>query len=111
MKVIKNSNQYHIINCKVINSTNSKNMTEYDDRVMELNKTIIVYDEQEEQYYAIDANTHCIIYKHSQLWRCVDWMYFHGFDLLELKRKYDKVRYKEECKTWKELERNEAKCK
>ena len=106
MKVIKNSNQFNVIDCKIIDSTNSKYMTTYDDRIMEYNKVTIVYDENEDQYYAIDSITHCIIYVHIQLWRCVEWMYQHGFELLESKRKYDKVRYKEQIKTWKELERS-----
>lgn len=107
MIVIKNSNQFNVIDCKIIDSTNSKYMTTYDDRIMEYNRVTIVYDKNEEQYYAIDSITHCIIHKHIQLWRCVEWMYQHGFELLELKRKYDKVRYKEEIETWKELERSE----
>ena len=106
MKVIKNSNQFNVIDCKIIDSTNSKYMTPYDDRIMEYNKVAIVYDENEEQYYAIDSITHCIIYVHIKLLHCIEWMYKNGFELLELKRKYDKVRYEEEIKTWNELERS-----
>lgn len=105
MKVIKNSNQFNVIDCEIIDSTNSKYMTPYDDTAMVHYKVAIVYDEDDEQYYVVDRLTHLILSTHLSVNECSDWLYRTGFDLIELKRKYDKVRYKEEIKTCNELER------
>lgn len=106
MKVIKNKQSFEIIECKKCDSWNYKEIDSLDEDLFDDYKVTIVYDEDEEQYYVVDRLTHLILTVHLSVSKCVDWLYRTGFDLIELKRKYDKVRYEEEIVTWKELERS-----
>ena len=109
MKVIKSRATFELIECKKCDGWNYKEINSIDEDLFSDYKVAIVYDEDEEQYYVVDRLTHLILSTHLSVNNCIDWLYRTGFDLIELKRKYDKVRYKEEIKTWNELERSESK--
>ena len=66
-------------------------------------KVAIVYDEDEDQYYVVDVLTHLILSSHLSVSRCIDWLYRSGFELIELKRKYDAGRYKNDINLWRSL--------
>lgn len=100
MKVIKNSNHFNVIDCELITFDkfywlDAKNLEKYD--------LSIVYDEDEDQYYVVDNKTHLILTAHLSVNKCDDWLYRTGFDLIELKRKYDKKRYQEDVEMWENI--------
>lgn len=66
-------------------------------------RVAIVYDEDEDQYYVVDVLTHLILSSHLSVSRCIDWLYRSGFELIELKRKYDAERYKNDINLWRSL--------
>ena len=53
----------------------------------------IVYDNDQEQYYVIDNKTHLILSTHLSINYCLNWLDRAGYELIELKRKYDSKRY------------------
>ena len=103
MKVIKNRQSFEIIECKKCDGCNYKEITSLDEDLFSDYKVAIVYDEDEEQYYVIDRLTHLILTVHLSVNKCIEWLYRTGFDLIELKRKYDSKRYNNDIELWRSL--------
>ena len=60
----------------------------------------IVWDEEEDQCYVVDNKTHLILSTHLSVFQCVEWLDHTGYELITLKRKYDKKRYQEDVEIW-----------
>lgn len=104
MKVIKTSNPYTLIDCEKCDGWNYKEINSIDEDLFDDYKVSIVYDEDEGQYYVVDRLTHLILSCHLSVTRCIDWLYRTGFELIELKRKYDSKRYNEDIVLWRSLQ-------
>lgn len=72
----------------------------YDAKNLEKYELSIVYDNEEEQYYIVDNKTHLILSTHLSLDRCICYLDRTGYGLIELKRKYDPIRYQEDVERW-----------
>lgn len=103
MKVIKSNNQFNVIDCELIKIST---IYRYEEKELINYDLSIVWDCDEEQCYIVDNKTHLILSTHLSSLQCFEWLDRVGYELITLKRKYDKVRYEEEIKTWKELERS-----
>lgn len=105
MKVLKNKGQaIEILYCKKCDGCNYKEINSIDEDLFDDYKVAIVYDEDDEQYYVVDRLTHLILSTHLSVSKCVDWLYRTGFDLIELKRKYDSKRYNDDIEFWRQLQ-------
>ena len=98
MIVFKNRESNQVTDCELCDGWNHKEINSYDEDLFDDYKVAIVYDRFEEQFYVIDLLTRLILTTHFTINHCIDWLYRDGFDLIELKRKYDKVRYQEDIK-------------
>lgn len=104
MKVIKNKGQFiEILYCKKIDGWNCREINSLDEDLINDYKVAIVYDEDEEQYYIVDRLTHLILSTHLSVNKCIEWLYRIGFDLIDLKRKYDSKRYNDDIEFWRTL--------
>lgn len=63
----------------------------------------IVWDEEEKQCYVVDNKTHLILTTHLSSRQCFEWLDRTGYELITLKRKYDKKRYQEDVEMWENI--------
>lgn len=75
----------------------------YDAKNLEKNDLSIVWDDEEAQYYVVDNKTHLILTTHLSRLQCIEWLDHTGYELITLKRKYDKKRYQEDVEMWEKI--------
>nr|DAH14345.1 MAG TPA: hypothetical protein [Caudoviricetes sp.] len=63
----------------------------------------IVWDEEENQCYVVDNKTRLILSTHLSFFQCFEWLDRTGYELITLKRKYDKKRYQEDVEMWEKI--------
>lgn len=105
MKVFKNRDSWETIECELLPLAS---FYAYDRANLKKYDLSIVYDKNQEQYYAIDNKTGLILTAHLSRFQTIIWLDSIGYDLIELKRKYDKVRYQEDIKHYDNLKLREA---
>ena len=75
----------------------------YDAKNLEKHDLSIVWDCDEAQYYIVDNKTHLILSTHLSSRQCFEWLDRTGYELITLKRKYDKKRYQEDVEMWENI--------
>lgn len=103
MKILKNLNSFEYVNCLVEDSFFNKSLDKCDDKMMRKYNVSIVYDGEEEQFYCVDNKTHLILNTHLTVSDCINWFYRIGFEIIELKRTYDKKVYNKELQHYKDF--------
>lgn len=100
MLIFKNRDSWQTIECELLPLDS---FYKYDALNLKKYDLSIVYDEKEEQYYVVDNKTLLILTTHLSRFQCIIWLEHVGYELIELKRKYDNVRYKEDIRHRDEL--------
>lgn len=101
MKILKSLNSFEYVDCYVVICSSS--ISFYTEKLFEEYQVCIVHDAQEDQFYCVDNKTHLILNTSISVASCVAWFYHIGFELIDLKRKYDKIQYNREIEHYKDF--------
>lgn len=75
----------------------------YEAKELIIHDLSIVWDEEEKQCYVVDNKTRLILSTHLTEFQCFEWLDRAGYELITLKRKYDKKRYQEDVEMWEKI--------